>query len=103
MMQGVETEVYGKTLVVRIPMRFQRRVGRKRIVAPDGSELVPPTGPGPKAPWPRRSPVLVGIHMARRHQAGEVRATIVAGRGWAGATSTRGLVPGVGLGQGAHQ
>jgi hypothetical protein len=28
------------TLVVRIPMRFQRRGGRKRIVAPDGSEFV---------------------------------------------------------------
>ena len=26
-----------ETLVVRIPMRFQRRGGRKRIVAPDGS------------------------------------------------------------------
>jgi hypothetical protein len=26
----------GTTLVVRIPMRFQRRGGRKRIVAPDG-------------------------------------------------------------------
>ena len=25
----------------RIPMRFQRRGGRKRIVAPDGSELAP--------------------------------------------------------------
>ena len=26
---------------MRIPMRFQRRGGRKRIVAPDGSEIVP--------------------------------------------------------------
>ena len=47
--------------------------------------------------------MLVGVHLGGRHQAGEVRATIVAGRGWAGATSTRGSVPGVGLGQGARQ
>ena len=41
MKQGVETRLDGSTLVVRIPMRFQRRGGRKRIVAPDGSEIVP--------------------------------------------------------------
>jgi hypothetical protein len=35
MMQGVETEVERKTLVVRIPMRFPRQGGRKRIVALD--------------------------------------------------------------------
>jgi hypothetical protein len=34
-------------LIVRIPMRFRRRSGRKRIVAPDGSEIVPPTKPQP--------------------------------------------------------
>jgi hypothetical protein len=33
----------GRILIVRIPMRFQRRGGRKRIVAPDGSELAPAT------------------------------------------------------------
>jgi uncharacterized protein involved in propanediol utilization len=32
---------------VRIPMRFQRRGGRKRIVAPDGSELAPTSKPQP--------------------------------------------------------
>ena len=37
----------GTTLIVRIPMRFQRRGGRKRIVAPDGSEIVPTTKPQP--------------------------------------------------------
>jgi hypothetical protein len=37
----------GSTLVVRIPMRFQRRGGRKRIVAPDGSELTPSSKPQP--------------------------------------------------------
>jgi hypothetical protein len=31
------------TLVVRIPMRLGKQRGRKRILAPDGSELTPPT------------------------------------------------------------
>jgi hypothetical protein len=39
--EGVETTFDGKTLVVRIPMRFQRRGGRKRIVALDGNDIVP--------------------------------------------------------------
>ena len=47
MMQGVQTRLDGKTLVVRIPMRFQRRGGRKRIVAPDGGEIVPTSKPQP--------------------------------------------------------
>ena len=47
MMQGVETRLDGNTLVVRIPMRFQRRGGRKRIVAPDGSEIAPTSKPQP--------------------------------------------------------
>jgi hypothetical protein len=46
-MQGAETRLDGTTLVVRIPMRFQRRGGRKRIVAPDGSELAPRSKPQP--------------------------------------------------------
>jgi len=46
-MQSVETEFDGKTLIVRIPMRFQRRGGRKRIVAPDGSAIVPSSKPQP--------------------------------------------------------
>ena len=37
MTRGVETTLDGETLVVRIPMRFQRRGGRKRIVAPAGA------------------------------------------------------------------
>jgi hypothetical protein len=41
MIQSAETRLDGTTLVVRIPMRFQRRGGRKRIVAPDGSQIVP--------------------------------------------------------------
>jgi hypothetical protein len=47
MMEGVETRLDGTTLIVRIPMRFQRRGSRKRIVAPDGSELAPATKPQP--------------------------------------------------------
>ena len=47
MIKGVERRLHGETLVVRIPMRFQRRGGRKRIVAPDGSAIVPTTKPQP--------------------------------------------------------
>jgi hypothetical protein len=47
MMERVETRLDGTTLVVRIPTRFQRRGGRKRIVAPDGSEIVPTSKPQP--------------------------------------------------------
>jgi hypothetical protein len=47
MTQGVQTRLDGNTLVVRIPMRFQRRRGRKRIVAPDGSEIAPSSKPQP--------------------------------------------------------
>jgi hypothetical protein len=47
MISSVETRLDGTTLVVRIPMRFQRRGGRKRIVAPDGSKLAPTPKPQP--------------------------------------------------------
>jgi hypothetical protein len=47
MIQGAETRLDGFTLVVRIPMRFRRRGGRKRIIAPDGGELVPAPKPQP--------------------------------------------------------
>jgi hypothetical protein len=47
MIQSAETRLDGTTLVVRIPMRFQRRGGRKRIVAPDGSEIMPISKPQP--------------------------------------------------------
>jgi hypothetical protein len=46
-MKVVESRLDSSTLVVRIPMRFQRRGGRKRIVAPDGSEIVPASKPQP--------------------------------------------------------
>jgi hypothetical protein len=41
MIQSAETRLDGTRLVVRIPMRFRRRSGRKRIVAPDGREIAP--------------------------------------------------------------
>ena len=44
----------GATLSVRIPMRFEPRAGRKRIIAPDG-KLVVPDMPQP----PRVDDVLV--------------------------------------------
>jgi hypothetical protein len=47
MMSNVETRLDGSTLIVRIPMRFQRRGGRKRIIAPDGSAIVPTSKPRP--------------------------------------------------------
>jgi hypothetical protein len=47
MTQGVETRLDSETLVVRIPMHFHRRGGRKRIVAPDGSDIVPTSKPQP--------------------------------------------------------
>jgi hypothetical protein len=47
MIRSAETRLDGSTVVVRIPMRFRRRGGRKRIVAPDGSEIVPTTKPQP--------------------------------------------------------
>ena len=47
MIRAAETRLDGSTLVVRIPMRFRRRGGRKRIVAPDGSEIVPTSKPQP--------------------------------------------------------
>src|SRR3954453_22346785 len=42
-----ESRLEGGTLVVSIPMRLARQRGRKRILAPDGSELTPSTRPQP--------------------------------------------------------
>ena len=47
MIQSAETRWDGNMLVVQIPMRFQRRGGRKLVVAPDGSEIVPTSKPQP--------------------------------------------------------
>jgi hypothetical protein len=48
-MMAPESRLDGSTIVVRIPMQFQRRGGRKRIVAPDGSEIVPTSKPQPNS------------------------------------------------------
>jgi hypothetical protein len=64
MTQGVQTRLDGTTLVVRIPMRFQRRGGRKRIVAADGSEIVPPSKPEPDGT------LVKALARARRWQRG---------------------------------
>jgi hypothetical protein len=45
-MQHVEARLDGM-LIGRISMRFQRRGGRKRIIAPDGSAIVPASKPQP--------------------------------------------------------
>jgi hypothetical protein len=42
-----ESRLEGGTLVVRVPMRLSRQRGLKRILAPDDSELTPPTRPQP--------------------------------------------------------
>jgi hypothetical protein len=47
MMEPLETRLDASTLIVRIPMRFQHRGGRKRIVAPDGNEVTPSSKPQP--------------------------------------------------------
>jgi hypothetical protein len=46
-MTGVQTRLKGTTFVVWVPMRFQRRGGRKRMVAPEGSQIVPSSKPQP--------------------------------------------------------
>jgi rhomboid protease GluP len=43
------------TLIVRIPVRFQRRGGRKPISAPDGRPIVPANKPRPDGTMVRRS------------------------------------------------
>jgi hypothetical protein len=47
MRKGAEMRLDGSTLVVRIPMRFQRRGGRKRLIAPDGSVVARNAKPVP--------------------------------------------------------
>jgi hypothetical protein len=47
MIQSADIRLHGTTLVVRIPMRFQRRGSRKRLVALDGSAIVPISKPQP--------------------------------------------------------
>ena len=65
MTRGVETRLDGETLVVRIPMKVQRRGGRKRIVAPDGSAIVPTSRPQLAS---RRGDVGAGGRPGRRER-----------------------------------
>jgi hypothetical protein len=70
MTTDAEAKLEGTTLVVRIPMHFQRRGGRKRIVAPDGGELAPATE------WRRDQGARAGVAVAaaaRRGQFASVR------------------------------
>ena len=46
-MEHVETRLDSSTRIVSIPIRFQRRSGRKRIVAPDGSAIAASSRPQP--------------------------------------------------------
>jgi hypothetical protein len=62
-MSGVESRIEGTTLVVRIPMRFQRRGGRKRIVAPNGTWIVCTSKPQPDGTLPK---ALARAHRWRR-------------------------------------
>src|SRR5215208_4900600 len=43
----MQAHLDGGIVVVRIPMRLGKQRGRERILAPDGSELTPPTNPQP--------------------------------------------------------
>ena len=69
MTHSAETRLDGDTLVVRIPMRFQRRGGRKRIVAPDGSELVPTSKPQPDGTLVKALRACLEIAEATRERA----------------------------------
>ncbi len=54
-------ELQGDTLVVRIPMRFKRQGGRKRILAPDVNDLARDRpAPNRMAHWPRPWPAPGG-------------------------------------------
>jgi hypothetical protein len=44
---AIDKRLEDTTLVVRIPMRFQHHGGLKRILAPDGSAIVPTNKPEP--------------------------------------------------------
>jgi hypothetical protein len=52
------------------PIRFQRRNGRKRIVAPDGSAIVPVTRPRPEGTLAK------ALARAHRHGRTGLRASI---------------------------
>jgi hypothetical protein len=47
------------TLTIRIPMRFQRRGGRKLIITPEGKLIITPEGMTAVTPKPRRDDTLI--------------------------------------------
>ena len=80
-MSDVQTRLEGTTLVVRIPMRFQHRGGRKRIVAPDGAAIVPASKPQPDGTlakalaraWRWQRMLDQGVYRSIRHIADDER------------------------------
>jgi len=60
----------GENILIRIPMRFKKRGGRKEIIAPEGLESAFPTAA------PVQEPIVTALARARRWQqtldAGEV-------------------------------
>jgi hypothetical protein len=69
-------------------MRFQRGGACKRIVAPDGSELVPPTGPARQRHGQGGRPCLPASTWPGATKPTNLRATIVAGARLGRARST---------------
>lgn len=55
-------------LIVRVPMEFRRRGGKKEIITPDGEALGSPNRSPRGTPAPRAHPLLVALARAYRWQ-----------------------------------